>query len=118
PSQPPIKTKPNNCYVAKLVEPYCHCDFHLYEPEMGRYMKLAEKEKVLYEELDNLKKRMAVLVGDILDHPCDTDDEKMKTIYETDYVKRVVKSSCLDRVAELRPRFGSDLTPRGYVLSK
>ncbi|KAF7277442.1 hypothetical protein GWI33_007279, partial [Rhynchophorus ferrugineus] len=88
PSQPPIKTKPNNCYVAKLVEPYCHCDFHLYEPEMGRYMKLAEKEKVLYEELDNLKKRMAVLVGDILDHPCDTDDEKMKTIYETDYVKR------------------------------
>lgn len=31
---------------------------------------------------------MAVLVSDILDHPCDTDDEKMKTIYETDYVKR------------------------------
>ncbi|XP_019754364.2 uncharacterized protein LOC109533471 [Dendroctonus ponderosae] len=88
PSQPPIKTKPNNCYVAKLVEPYCHCDYHLYEPEMGRYMKLAEKEKALYEELDILKKRMAVLVSDILDHPCDTDDEKMKTVYETDYVKR------------------------------
>lgn len=58
PSQPPIKTKPNNCYVAKLVEPYCHCDYHLYEPEMGRYMKLAEKEKALYEELDILKKRV------------------------------------------------------------
>ncbi|ERL94423.1 hypothetical protein D910_11701 [Dendroctonus ponderosae] len=55
---------------------------------MGRYMKLAEKEKALYEELDILKKRMAVLVSDILDHPCDTDDEKMKTVYETDYVKR------------------------------
>ncbi|CAG9765555.1 unnamed protein product [Ceutorhynchus assimilis] len=88
PSQPPIKIKPDNCYVAKLVEPYCHCDYHLYEPEMGRYMKLAEKEKALYQELDSLKKRMAVLVSDILDHPCDTDDEKMQTIYETDYVKR------------------------------
>lgn len=63
PSQPPLKTKPNNCYVAKLVEPYCHCDYHLYEPEMGRYMKLAEKEKALYKELDILKKRVIPLTN-------------------------------------------------------
>lgn len=31
---------------------------------------------------------MAVLVSDILDHPCDTDDEKMQTIYQTEFVKR------------------------------
>lgn len=31
---------------------------------------------------------MAVLVSDILDHPCDTDDEKMLTIYQTEFVKR------------------------------
>lgn len=27
-------------YVAKLIEPYCHCDAHPYEPEMGRYKNL------------------------------------------------------------------------------
>ncbi|XP_060531964.1 uncharacterized protein LOC132705404 [Cylas formicarius] len=88
PAEPPIKTKPSNFYVAKLIEPYCHCDYHLYEPEMGRYKKLAEKETKLNEELAKLKQRMAVLVSDILEHPCDSLDEKMKTIYQTDYAKR------------------------------
>lgn len=88
PSQPPVRTKPNNCYVAKLVEPYCHCDAHLYAPEMGRYKTLAEKEKMLYKELDELNQQMAALSGEILDHPCDTDDEKMETIYQSDYIKR------------------------------
>lgn len=31
---------------------------------------------------------MAELSGGILDHPCDTYDEKMETIYQTDYIKR------------------------------
>ncbi|KAG5868504.1 hypothetical protein JTB14_001723 [Gonioctena quinquepunctata] len=31
---------------------------------------------------------MAILSSDILDHPCDDDDEKMETIYQTDYVKK------------------------------
>lgn len=31
---------------------------------------------------------MADLSGAILDHPCDTDDEKMETLYQTDYKKR------------------------------
>ncbi|XP_018579037.1 uncharacterized protein LOC108917082 [Anoplophora glabripennis] len=88
PSQPPITTKPNNHYVAQLVEPYCHCDAHLYEPEMGRYKKLANKEKRLYQELDELNKEMATLAGGIIDHPCDNDDIKMETIYQTDYIKR------------------------------
>lgn len=88
PSQPPVRTKPKNFYVAKLVEPFCHCDSHLYEPEMGRYKKLAEKEKMLYKELDELNQSMAALSGEILDHPCDTDDDKMETIYQIDYIKR------------------------------
>lgn len=33
---------------------------------------------------------MAILVNEMLDHPCDTDDEKMQTIYQTDYIKRGV----------------------------
>lgn len=31
---------------------------------------------------------MAELTGSILEHSCDTIDEKMQTIYQTDYVKR------------------------------
>lgn len=31
---------------------------------------------------------MATLSGGILDHPCDNDDVKMETIYQTDYIKR------------------------------
>ncbi|XP_028129962.1 uncharacterized protein LOC114325999 [Diabrotica virgifera virgifera] len=88
PSEPPASVKHNNDYVARLVEPYCHCDFHLYEPEMGRYKKLAQKEMQLYQELEELSKKMAILSSDILDHPCDTDDDKMKTIYQTDYIKK------------------------------
>ncbi|KAJ8965694.1 hypothetical protein NQ317_009896 [Molorchus minor] len=88
PSQPPIRTKSNNFYVATLVEPYCHCDAHLYAPEMGSYKKLAQKEKKLYEELDQISKEMAIHSNNALDHPCDTDDEKMETIYQTDYTKR------------------------------
>nr|CAH7760306.1 unnamed protein product [Callosobruchus chinensis] len=88
PTQPPMKTKPINFYVAQLVEPYCHCDAHLYEPEMGRYKKLAQKEASLYQKLEELNRKMAILSSDILDHPCDDDDEKMETIYQTDYIKK------------------------------
>lgn len=88
PSQPPITTKPNNFYVAKLIEPYCHCDAHLYEPQMGKYKMLAEKERLLYNELECLNKEMATLAGEVLDHPCDSYDDKMKTIYESDYNKK------------------------------
>lgn len=31
---------------------------------------------------------MAILASDILDHPCDNDDEKMETIYQTDFIKK------------------------------
>lgn len=91
PSQPLIATKPNNFYVSKLVEPYCHCDYHLYEPQMGQYKMLAEKEKLLHEELQCLNNQMAVLAGEILDHPCDTYDDKMMTIYQTHYNKKGLK---------------------------
>lgn len=88
PSQPPQKTKPNNYYVAKLVEPYCHCDAHLYDPQMGRYRMLAKKENLLYQELEELSNQMALLSGEVLNHSCDNDDVKMETIYQTDYQKR------------------------------
>lgn len=45
-------------YVAQLLEPYCHCDAHLYEPEMGRYKKLARKEVTLYKELEELSTKV------------------------------------------------------------
>lgn len=45
-------------YVGQLTEPYCHCDAHLYEPEMGRYKKLARKEITLYKELEELSKKV------------------------------------------------------------
>ncbi|CAG9856218.1 unnamed protein product [Phyllotreta striolata] len=88
PSQPPRRTKPNNAYVARLVEPYCHCDFHLYEPEMGRYMKLVRKETQLLKVLDQMSRKMAILKSSILDHPCDTDDDKMQTLHQMSYVKK------------------------------
>ncbi|KAJ8964022.1 hypothetical protein NQ314_005162, partial [Rhamnusium bicolor] len=88
PSQPPVRTKPNNAYVSQLVEPYCHCDAHLYESGLGGYKRLAQKEKKLYQELDELSKMMSIMSNDVLDHPCDNDDEKMETIYQTDYIKR------------------------------
>lgn len=31
---------------------------------------------------------MAEVTNSMLDHPCDTYDEKMETIYQTDYIKR------------------------------
>lgn len=31
---------------------------------------------------------MATLANEMLDHSCDRDDDKMETIYQTDYVKR------------------------------
>jgi hypothetical protein len=49
---------------------------------------LAEKEKMLHEELACLNKEMAILAGEVLDHPCDTYDDKMMTIYQTDYNKK------------------------------
>ncbi|XP_017770804.1 PREDICTED: uncharacterized protein LOC108558407 [Nicrophorus vespilloides] len=88
PSQPPVKTKPLNYFVATLVEPYCHCDAHLYDPQLKRYEKLAEKEKQLHQELIKLNEQIATLSNEILDHPCDTDDDKLKTTYQIDYTKR------------------------------
>lgn len=58
PSQPPLRTKPNNFYVAKLVEPYCHCDAHLYDPQMARYKKLADKERLLHDELSEVNQQV------------------------------------------------------------
>lgn len=58
PSQPPMRTKPKNFFVAKLVEPYCHCDAHLYDPQMTRYKKLADKEKLLHDELRELNQQV------------------------------------------------------------
>lgn len=51
PAQPPIRTKPKNFFLVGPVESYCHCDGHLYDPQMRRYSQLAEKEKKLHEEL-------------------------------------------------------------------
>lgn len=31
---------------------------------------------------------MAILASDILDNPCDNDDEKMETIYQIDFIKK------------------------------
>lgn len=31
---------------------------------------------------------MATLANEMLDHSCDTDDEKMESIYQIDYIKR------------------------------
>lgn len=31
---------------------------------------------------------MAILASDILDYPCDNDDEKMETIYQIDFIKK------------------------------
>lgn len=70
------------------MEPYCHCDAHLYDPQMTRYKKLADKEKLLHDELSELNQQMAELTSSILEHECDTIDEKMQTIYQTDYIKR------------------------------
>lgn len=53
-----MRTKPNNFYVAKLVEPYCHCDAHLYDPQMTRYKKLADKERLLHDELSELNQQV------------------------------------------------------------
>lgn len=70
------------------IEPWCHCDRHDYDPMMDHYRHLAEREKRLFEDLVTLSGQMSVLAGDILDHPCDNDDPKMKTIYQIDYAKR------------------------------
>ncbi|XP_065158664.1 uncharacterized protein [Atheta coriaria] len=88
PSQPPVKIKPRNFFVAKAVEPYCHCDAHLYDPQLKRYEKLAEKERQLHHELILLNEQIATLSNEILDHPCDTDDDKIKSTYQIDYAKR------------------------------
>lgn len=67
---------------------YCHCDTHQYESEMNQYTALAQKEAILVGELRTLGEKMRDLSNGILDHPCDDDDTKLETIYQTDYKKR------------------------------
>ena len=53
---------------------------------------LAEKERMLHKELECVGKEMTVLAGEVLDHPCDTYDDKMMTIYQADYNKKGLES--------------------------
>ncbi|KAK4887861.1 hypothetical protein RN001_004132 [Aquatica leii] len=88
PTQPSVATKSKNQFVKGPVDAYCHCDGHTYDPLLNRYLKLSEKEKLLHEELMTLNNEMADLNTEILEHECDTYDDKMETTYQIDYAKR------------------------------
>lgn len=88
PSKPPEKTKGKNFFVKGPVDAYCHCDGHLYDPLTNRYLKLSEKEGLLLDELTTLHSEMANLNGEILEHECDSYNEKMETTYRIDFAKR------------------------------
>ncbi|KAF5286414.1 hypothetical protein FQR65_LT12595 [Abscondita terminalis] len=88
PTQPPITTKSKNFFVKGPVDAYCHCDGHLYDPLLNRYLKLSEKEKLLHDELRALNTEMANLNTEILEQECDTYDDKMESLYQIDYVKK------------------------------
>ncbi|KAF5277860.1 hypothetical protein FQA39_LY06012 [Lamprigera yunnana] len=88
PSQPSPTTKSKNAYVKGPVDAYCHCDGHLYDPLLNRYLKLTEKEKLLHEELMALNHEMANLNNEILEHECDSYNDKMETTYAIDFAKR------------------------------
>lgn len=62
PVQPPVTTISKNFYVKGPVDLYCHCDGHLYNPQMNRYLKLAKKELMLHEELEDLHKDVTIWI--------------------------------------------------------
>lgn len=88
PSPPPLFTKPDGFYMRRPTPGYCHCDTHQYDGEMNQYKALAKKEKILKAELKKLDEQMLQISNGVLDHPCDDDDTKLETIYQTDYKKR------------------------------
>lgn len=63
PVQPPVTTISKNFYVKGPVDLYCHCDGHLYNPQMNRYLKLAKKELMLQEELEDLHKDVTISIA-------------------------------------------------------
>lgn len=88
PVQPKIVTKPKGYYMARPLAAYCHCDSHAYDGELNQYAQLVEKENILLQELLALSQKQVAVTNAVLDHPCNTDDEKMETIYQIDYKKR------------------------------
>ncbi|KAK9693642.1 hypothetical protein QE152_g34070 [Popillia japonica] len=87
PAQPPIKTKSVNFFLTGPVESICSCGEHIYDSYMKRYEKLAEKEKILHDELKEVNVQMVTLSNEMIDNSCNTDDV-LQTTYQIDYIKR------------------------------
>lgn len=87
PAQPPIKTKSVNFFLTGPVESICSCGEHTYDSYMKRYEKLAEKEKTLHDELQEVNGQMVTLSNEMIDNSCNTDDVLQST-YQIDYIKR------------------------------
>ncbi|XP_022901553.1 uncharacterized protein [Onthophagus taurus] len=87
PAQPPMKTKQLNFFLTGPVESMCGCGNHTYDTHMKRYEKLAEKEKILHEELSGVNEQMITLSSEMIDNSCDVDDI-LNSTYQIDYIKR------------------------------
>lgn len=60
PTPPPFDEP--KVYMERPVEENCHCDMHFYYPYMQQYKELGDKEKRLFEELDETKKKVMIVL--------------------------------------------------------
>lgn len=119
PAQPPLEIKPSSFYMYRFVPAYCHCDTHQYDAEMNQYQALAKREAILVEDLTAVQNKMTELSNGILDHPCDDDDTKLQTIYQTDYAKRKFKVPEYRKfMADLDSKVGDPIKPPSIGLSQ
>ncbi|KAK6630167.1 hypothetical protein RUM43_004984 [Polyplax serrata] len=84
--EPPYETKGKDFYLPRIPPEDCGCYAHACE--RSKYRELAEKKADIQKNIELIEQQMTAITNDMLDSPCGVTDEAMKTIYETDFLRR------------------------------
>ncbi|XP_029031915.1 uncharacterized protein LOC114870884 [Osmia bicornis bicornis] len=87
PAQPPMNTG-TRLYMPRTDPEDCKCDVHGHQINKNNYKYLAEKERQIYDQLMKVNRKMTNLTTALLDSNCESMEETMKSVYQTDYSRR------------------------------
>lgn len=87
PSPPPRNTG-QRLYMPRSDPDDCECQYHSYDSDMKKYKKLVKEEKKLCGDIRKINHEMNGLVESMLESPCKSEEETMKSIYQIAYEKR------------------------------
>ncbi|XP_003700983.1 uncharacterized protein LOC100882873 [Megachile rotundata] len=87
PAQPPMSTG-IRLYMQRIEPEDCKCDVHGQQSNENKYKYLAQKERQIYDQLMKVNQNMKNLVSAMLDNQCESMDETMRSVYQTDYSRR------------------------------